>query len=73
MADGRVGENSDKIFSRKSDCFDFNKVNLYITSKSIAYDGKRLKWCDKFESLKEFIDGRWEAAQKGLILLHLSL
>ena len=68
MADGRGEESSDKIVSIESDCFDFNKVNEYVTSKSIAYDGIRLKWCDKFELLKEFIEsvfcqrGRWWSA-----------
>ncbi len=36
-------------------------------SKSIAYDGKRMSWCDGFETLQDFIkvalgfEGKWRS------------
>ena len=69
MADGRVGENSDKILSIERDCFDFNKISEYILHNveeyCLRWKKVELKWCDEFELLKEFIEsvfcqqGRW--------------
>ncbi len=42
-----------------------DKINEYITSKSVVYDGKRVKWCGNYETLQEFVrtafrqQGKW--------------
>ena len=65
MADGQVKDNSDMIDNNYRTCWDFNKINEHIKSKSITYDGIRVKWCDNYESLKVFIEsafrqqGKW--------------
>ena len=65
MADSHAQGSSDKIVNNLSDCLDFNKLKEYITSKRVAYDGTRVKWCDNYDSLTEFIEsifcqhGKW--------------
>lgn len=65
MADGQLENTSDLNRSTtRNDC-DFDKINLYMASKRVIYDGERIKWCDDYESLQEFVNivfcqqGKW--------------
>ena len=77
MADGQAKESSDIIDNNFLTCWNFNKINEHIKSKSITYDGIRVKWCDNYDSLKVsnllFVNkengGLREANQEGLMLL----
>ncbi len=58
-----------KFFKKSNICWDFVIINDCIKSTKIAYDGtRRVKWCDKYESLKVFSEfafcqqGKWRAS-----------
>ena len=67
MADSHAFESSNTNVNNHTASWDFNIINESIKSKSIMYDGTRVKWCKDYESLKTFIegafglDGKWRA------------
>jgi hypothetical protein len=67
MADGHLFESSDTNYNGADISWNFLKIQDYVVSKSITYDGKRISWCDSFETLQEFIkvalgfEGKWRS------------
>lgn len=65
MADSRSEYSSDlnDIISRND--FDLDKINEYVASRRVIYDGERVKWCDNYEALQVFVNtvfcqqGKW--------------
>ncbi len=59
MADGHAFKSADKSYNNGDINWDVHKIQDYVMSKSIAYDGKRMSWCDGFETLQDFISCSW--------------
>jgi hypothetical protein len=55
MAVGRVEISSALKQNNNFDAFDIDKINEYKLSESIVYDGKRVKWCDGYKFLQQFV------------------
>ena len=69
MADGHKNISSDFKQSNTADLFNSNKINEFISSKSIAYDGKRVEWCGNYKVLHNFVklafdqQGKWRHSE----------
>ncbi len=65
MEDSHSKCSSDSNTNISRGVYDLDKINEYITSKSVVYDGKRVKWCGNYETLQEFVrtafrqQGKW--------------
>ena len=65
MADSRSEYSSDLNDDILRNDFDLDKIKVYIESKSVIYDGERVKWCENYEALQEFVNtvfcqqGKW--------------
>ena len=57
------------VLKQNNPCDSFNqdKINEFISSKSVDYDGKRVKWCERYELLQDFVKiafvqlGKWKS------------
>jgi hypothetical protein len=67
MADVHALKSTGKCYNCVDIKWDDQKIKNYVMSKSIAYDGKRMSWCDGFETLQDFIqvalglEGKWRS------------
>ncbi len=65
MAAGCLQSSSGLKQNNLCDAFNLEKTKEQILPKSIVYDGLRVKWCDSYECLQEFIknafgqQGKW--------------
>ena len=67
MVDSHAFKSADKSYNNGDINWDVHKIQDYVMSKSIAYDGKCMSWCDGFETLQDFIkvalgfEGKWRS------------
>ncbi len=65
MEDSHFKCSSDSNTNISRGVYDLDKINEYITSKSVVYDGKRVKRCGNYETLQKFVrtafrqQGKW--------------
>ena len=65
MADCCAQNSSDLKADNSVAVCDFYKIYETVMSKSIVYDGKRLRWCDNYDALQDFVKtafgqlGKW--------------
>ena len=67
MADSAAVVSS--VFKQNNPCDSFNSVKIkeFVSSKSVDYDGKRVKWCDSYLLLQNFVktafvqQGKWKS------------
>ena len=78
MADNHVGVVSELNQNNYCNPFDSDKISEHISLKNVVFDGQRIKWCESYELLKDFLktafnqQGKWcllEGIQRDLRLL----
>ena len=65
MADNQVGVVSELNQNNYCNPFDSDKISEHISLKNVVFDGQRIKWCESYELLKDFLktafnqQGKW--------------